>query len=52
MYGSDWPVCLQAGEYDEVAGAMRDLTDQLSAGEQEQLFGGTATDWYGLTTWG
>ena len=40
MFGSDWPVCLLAATYDEVAEAARELTGQLSAGERAQVFGG------------
>lgn len=48
MFGSDWPVCLQAASYDQVIGAATEFTAQLSAAEQDEAFGGTATRWYGL----
>ncbi|HLL69625.1 MAG TPA: amidohydrolase family protein [Micromonosporaceae bacterium] len=49
MFGSDWPVCLLAGSYADVAGAARELTDQLSPAEREQIFDTTARHWYHLT---
>jgi len=48
MFGSDWPVCLVAAEYAEVAGLVRDRIARLSATEQEHIWGGTATRFYGL----
>ncbi|MEI6635840.1 MAG: amidohydrolase family protein [Planctomycetota bacterium] len=49
MVGSDWPVCLLAGEYADVASIPRDYFGRLSADEQAQIHGGTATRFYGLT---
>jgi L-fuconolactonase len=48
MFGSDWPVCVLAGSYDEVFHAATDLTAQLGAAEREAVFGGTATRVYGI----
>lgn len=48
MFGSDWPVCLLAASYDRVAEAARELTDQLSADELAQVFGGAAARAYRL----
>jgi L-fuconolactonase len=48
MFGSDWPVCLLAGSYDDVIGAAEQLTAELSPDERESIFGGTATRSYGL----
>ena len=48
MFGSDWPVCLLAASYDEVAGAARELTAQLSEDERAQVFGGVAARAYRL----
>lgn len=48
MFGSDWPVCLVAGEYAEVVGIVKDFIAALSAAEQEAIWGGTATHVYGL----
>ncbi len=49
MFGSDWPVCLVAAEYADVVGIVRDYFSQAAAGEQAQIFGDTATRFYGLT---
>lgn len=48
MYGSDWPVCLLAADYDRVIAAAEELTAALTPMEQTRVFGGTATDWYRL----
>lgn len=48
MFGSDWPVCLLAGEYAEVVGIVADFFGRLSAAEQQFIWGGTATRFYGL----
>jgi L-fuconolactonase len=50
MFGSDWPVCLLSGDYAEVAGVVQDSVAQLSAAEQEAIWGGAATRFYGLDT--
>jgi L-fuconolactonase len=49
MFGSDWPVCLVAAEYAEVVGIVRGFIATLSAAEQQQILGATATRFYGLT---
>ena len=43
MFGSDWPVCLLAADYAEVVATMREIV-----GDDEDVFGGTATRTYGL----
>jgi L-fuconolactonase len=48
MYGSDWPVCLLAADYDRVIGAAERLCGSLSPSESALVFGGTAVAWYGL----
>ena len=48
MFGSDWPVCLLAGEYAEVAAIPRDYFSRLSATEQRMIWGDTAAEFYGL----
>jgi L-fuconolactonase len=48
IFGSDWPVCLLAATYEQVIEAMRDLTSDLKAVEQEAAFGGNAMRVYGL----
>jgi L-fuconolactonase len=42
IFGSDWPVCLTAGTYAEVAATARALTDSLTAAERDAVFGGAA----------
>ena len=48
MFGSDWPVCLLAATYREVADAAAAITIELSSSERSQVFAGTARKWYGL----
>ena len=48
MFGSDWPVCLLAGSYAEVAGVAQALTVGLTAAERAEVFGGTAARAYRL----
>ncbi|ONK15851.1 amidohydrolase family protein [Streptomyces sp. MP131-18] len=48
MFGSDWPVCLLAADYGQVAAAAEELTSVLSAAERAEVFGGTAERVYGL----
>jgi L-fuconolactonase len=48
MFGSDWPVCLLAADYAEVAGIVTDFVARLSAAEQSAILGGTAAQVYRL----
>lgn len=48
MYGSDWPVCLVAGEYEKIIDLVRDFIASLSPSDQAQLMGETATQFYNL----
>lgn len=48
MYGSDWPVCLVAGEYEQVFRVVDDFTSSLSTSEKEMILGETAADFYKL----
>jgi L-fuconolactonase len=48
MFGSDWPVCLLAGTYEDVIGAAESVTASLSTSERDAVFGGTARTWYSL----
>jgi L-fuconolactonase len=48
MFGSDWPVCLAACPYPRWLGTVHELCDGLSAGEREDVMGGTARRAYGL----
>jgi L-fucono-1,5-lactonase len=48
MFGSDWPVCLAACPYSRWLATVRELCAGLSAGERENVLGGTARSAYGL----
>ena len=50
MFGSDWPVCLLAGSYADVAGLARGAIAALSRDEQDAVLGGNAARFYGLET--
>jgi L-fuconolactonase len=49
MWGSDWPVLLLAGNYAQWLRAAEETTRALSSVEREQIFGGTAAAFYGIT---
>jgi len=49
MFGSDWPVCLLAAEYDEVYQLINQQVQTLSPTEQASIWGETALKVYGLT---
>ena len=48
LFGSDWPVCLLAAEYERWFDAAQELTAGLASDERDAVFGGTADDFYGL----
>ena len=48
MYGSDWPVCLVAGNYTEVLQLVKSYFSSFSTFEQELFFGGNAMAFYRL----
>ena len=49
MFGSDWPVCLLAGSYDQVIGALQDvLKPHLNERRETVAFGGNAMRFYKL----
>jgi L-fuconolactonase len=48
MFGSDWPVCLQAGSYEEVKQIAEDYFRSFSYAEQSDFFGGNAISFYRL----
>jgi L-fucono-1,5-lactonase len=48
MFGSDWPVCLLAGSYQDVKGLISDYTAKFSHEQQDRIFGLSALDFYGL----
>lgn len=49
MFGSDWPVCLLAADYQQVYQLCEAATAQLSAPQRQAIQGGTACRVYGLT---
>jgi L-fuconolactonase len=48
MWGSDWPVVNEAGDYASWHGAAEVLTRTLSADDRDAIFGGSAIAFYGL----
>ncbi len=48
MFGSDWPVCLVAGSYNEVYELVRDYIDFYSNDEKSEMLGDNAVRFYNL----
>jgi L-fuconolactonase len=48
MFGSDWPVCLLAATYQQVADALESILDGLSPADRAHIWAGTATRTYRL----
>ena len=48
MYGSDWPVCLVAGNYGQVKNLVTDFIATLSPSEQSQIMAENAVKFYQL----
>ncbi|MEW4922879.1 amidohydrolase family protein [Algibacter sp. 2305UL17-15] len=48
MYGSDWPVCLVAGNYAKVKGLVTNFISTLSEEEQKDVMGDNASRFYNL----
>ncbi|WP_186438178.1 amidohydrolase family protein [Cohnella terricola] len=49
MFGSDWPVSLLAGEYEEVVSWTDSLVPKhWNEAQRDKLYGGNAIRWYGL----
>lgn len=46
MFGSDWPVCLLAGSYDDGFNALRQNLSNLSSSQLQDIFMGTAMRFY------
>jgi L-fuconolactonase len=46
MFGSDWPVCILAGAYDEVLNALKSNLNNLTDQQTDNIFGGTAARFY------
>ena len=49
MWGSDWPVLNEAGDYAAWLAACETLTKHLSPAERAAIFGGTAAKFYGIS---
>jgi L-fuconolactonase len=48
MFGSDWPVCMLAGTYQQVVEALRQILGPLPEAEGRKLWGATASEVYQL----
>jgi len=48
MFGSDWPVCTQAGTYQQVVGSLRHVLGPLSDADYARVWGGNACEFYDL----
>ncbi|MFT5885229.1 MAG: L-fuconolactonase [Arcticibacterium sp.] len=47
VYGSDWPVCLVAGTYEDQLGIVQEYFSRFTKTEQAQIFGLNAAKFYG-----
>ncbi|CAZ98818.1 MULTISPECIES: amidohydrolase family protein [Zobellia] len=48
MFGSDWPVCLVAGNYGQVKGVVTDFISTLGEEDQQMIMGANAEAFYNL----
>jgi L-fuconolactonase len=48
MFGSDWPVCLLAADYQQVVDATEQLVAGLDESGRQAVWGGSARHWYRL----
>ncbi|GAA2576292.1 amidohydrolase family protein [Dactylosporangium fulvum] len=48
LFGSDWPVCLLAGSYEDVLAGLTAALPAMSPSELELVFGGNAEHTYGI----
>lgn len=48
MYGSDWPVCLLAAEYDKQLNMIKDYVSKNAQGSETKVFGENAIRFYNL----
>ncbi|MDQ0391502.1 amidohydrolase family protein [Labrys monachus] len=51
MFGTDWPVCLVAGRYEQVIAALRACLADLGPTQTDAIFGLNAIEAYGLATY-
>jgi L-fuconolactonase len=49
LLGSDWPVCLLSGSYQDTQSIIENYARQLSGAERNAIFGLNAIQFYGLT---
>jgi len=49
MFGSDWPVCLVAGTYQDTTRVVNDYFSSFSQEERHGIFGGNAATFYHIT---
>lgn len=50
MYGSDWPVCLLAADYEQVKSVVSGYISELSLSEQENIFHNNGFNFYNIGT--
>ncbi len=50
MFGSDWPVCKLAGEYNQVLQIVENYISKFSKEEQKKIMGENAINFYNLNT--
>lgn len=48
MYGSDWPVCLLAGDYQQVYGIVSNYISKLSTAQQQKIMAENAMSFYNI----
>lgn len=48
MFGSDWPVCLLAGDYDDVVQLVMEYVEERGEAVMEKVMGANASRFYGL----
>jgi L-fuconolactonase len=48
LYGSDWPVCLLAGSYARILGALKEAIAHLAPDERARILAGSARELYRL----
>lgn len=50
MFGSDWPVCLLAGQYQQVFDALNEAFGKITQAQRDMVFADNAIRFYGLKT--
>ena len=48
MFGSDWPVCLLGGSFEEISGLVKEYVSSFTQNEQDKFFGDNAIKFYNL----